>query len=98
MTVELPKAHHATGMPRAEYEDALIVTVMRDGKIYTDSMLITDPSELRNKLQDGIRNGSEKRVYINADQRVHYRAVAQVLDQIRLAGIEKVSFLTSTPR
>ena len=98
LTVEMPKAHHSVSMLRAEYEDALIVTVMRDGKIYIDSLQVRSPNELKDRLQDGVRQGSEKRVYINADERVHYRAVAQVLDQVRLAGIEKVSFLTSTPR
>src|SRR5215468_1536623 len=63
IVTELPKAHHAISMPRADREDALIVAVMRDGKIYIDSMLVSDPSELRDKFQDGVRHGSEKRVY-----------------------------------
>src|SRR5215471_13710349 len=33
IVTELPKAHHAISMPRADREDALIVAVIRDGKI-----------------------------------------------------------------
>lgn len=98
VTVDLFKAHHSINMPAADHEDALIVYVMRDGKAYFGSERLRSADRFRQKLQDRIRTSSEKRVYIKADAHVKYSAVNEVLHQIHLAGIEKVSFLTETLR
>lgn len=98
VTVDLFKARHSINMPAADHEDALIVSVMRDGKTYFGSEAVRSADRLRQKLQDRIRTSSEKRVYIKADARAKYRAVNWVLGQIRRAGIEKVSFLTQPSR
>ena len=98
IAAQLPKAHHSVNMGRADREDALIVSVLRDGKIYLDSGLLRSADRLRTELRDRVRSGSEKRVYIKADARAKYSAVNWVLDQVQRAGIEKVSFLTETPR
>jgi biopolymer transport protein ExbD len=45
-------------------------------------------------LREGVREGSERKVYLRADARAKYGEVKAVLDQIRLAGIENVAFMT----
>jgi hypothetical protein len=50
--------------------------------------------ELPDRIRIGIGGGGENRVYILADARVRYVDVKTVLDQIRAAGVENVSFLT----
>jgi biopolymer transport protein ExbD len=40
----------------------------------------------------GIRNGAEKRIYLNMDARSKYGDTIAVLNQIQLAGIKNVSF------
>jgi len=52
---------------------------------------------LPEEIRQGVRNGAEKRTYLNADARAKYGDTIAVLDQIRLAGIEKVSLLTEQP-
>ena len=72
------------------------ISVTRDGHVYFRShriMLRYLPEEIR----QGVRNGAEKRTYLNADARAKYGDTIAVLDQIRLAGIEKVSLLTEQP-
>ena len=98
MVAELPKAHHSVAMRRADWEDALTVTVLRDGKIYLGTERVSVPEDLWYMLRDSIRGGSEKRVYIKADRYAKFKAVSQVLDMVRSAGIQKVSFLTDQPR
>jgi biopolymer transport protein TolR len=97
-TVSRVPADHSVQLPRADREDAIIVAVLRDGKIYLDRQLIMNGPELADQLRDRVRAGAEKKVYINVDARAHYRNVNQVLNQVRLAGIEKVAFLTETHR
>ncbi len=93
MPVDRPHAYHCTSMPRALREDAMQITVGRDGQIYfrDDRVILQDlPEEIR----QGLRNGAENRIYLDMDARAKYGETIAVLDQIRLAGIEKVSFLT----
>ena len=96
--LDLPKARYSVPMPRALREDAMIVTVMSDGKIVFDAQLMYFPGGLRQKLQERVRSGSERRVYIKADGGVRYRAVKDVLEQARLAGIQKIGILTERGR
>lgn len=96
--VDLFKAHHSIPMAKADREDALIIAVMRDGKVYFDTVPIRSADELCAQLQDRMRNGSQRRVYIRADLRARYRNVAEVLDQVHQAGIENVAFITEPAR
>ena len=98
VTVSRVLADHSVSLSRANREDAIIVAVLRDGKIYLDRQLIMNGSELVDQLRDRVRAGGEKKVYINVDMRAQYRSVNYVLDQVRLAGIEKVAFLTEQHR
>ena len=99
MVAELPKAHHSVAMRMADREDALTVTVLRDGKIYLGTERVWVPEDLWYMLRDSIRGGSEEpRVYIKADRYAKFKAVSQVLDMVRSVGIQKVSFLTEQPR
>jgi len=93
---ELPRAQHGIPMSRANREDAMVVTIMRDGRIGFGTWPVS-LGELPKKLREGLRNGSERRVYIKVDAQAKYSAVDEVLNQIRLAGIEKISFLTEKP-
>jgi len=95
---DLPKAQHSVAMPWANREDALIVNVMRDGQIYFDVQRVSFPDDLHKRLEERARRDAEKRVYIRADGRARYSTIKEVLEQVRLAGIEKVSFLTERMR
>lgn len=94
--VDRPNAYHCASMPGALREDAMQITVRRDGQIYfrDDRVILQD---LPREIRQGLRNGAENRIYLNIDARAKYGDTVAVLDQIRLAGIERVSFLTEQP-
>jgi len=80
-------------MPGALREDAMRISIRRDGSIFfRDHRVILQ--DLPEKIREGLRNGAENRIYLNMDARAKYGETIAVLDQIRLAGIERVSFLT----
>jgi biopolymer transport protein TolR len=93
VSVGLAKSRHFRRLPGALREDALRVVVTRDGRFYLGNQGI-GPEELPAWIRNGINGGAENRVYIVADARVKYGDVKMVLDQIRAAGMENVSFLT----
>ena len=76
----------------ANRSDAMIAVVTRDGKVYFDSDRVL-PQELASRIQQCLRTGSERRVYLRADARVRYDAVKPVLEAIQSAGVEDISVL-----
>lgn len=94
---DLPKVGHPIPMPRANREDALMVTVTRDGMIYFENSRAV-PDSLPAMIRDGVNRGAEKKVYIRADARARYGTVVKVLEEVRSAGIEKISFLADEGR
>jgi biopolymer transport protein TolR len=92
VSADLPKVWHPIPMRGANREDALIVSILRDGRIYfgTDR---TNSGDLPAQIREGVRRGAEKTIYIRADGRARYGTVREVLDAIRSAGVEKIAFL-----
>jgi len=93
VTVKLAQANNPVQMPDADKEDALIVAVMNDGAIYFDTQKIT-PAELTQKVRDRIINKTDKHVYVKADARAKYKAVVDVVDDVRSAGVDQLGLLT----
>jgi|SRR5579863_1795593 len=98
MTVELAKATNPINMPDADKEDALIVAVTRDGGIYFDRQQIRNPGDLTDKVRDRLSNRPNKEVFVKADARAHYKAVVEVVDNVRSAGVDQLGLLTDQRR
>jgi biopolymer transport protein TolR len=95
--VELPKSSHALDLSGARRDDALLIAVFRDGQVFLDSQRIA-PEDLTNKLLARLHAGAPRAVFIRADARARYRAIASVLDSIRSAGLTNVAFVTEQQR
>jgi biopolymer transport protein ExbD len=80
-------------MPDADKEDALIVAVMRDGKVFFGNDQ-TAPDQLTGKIKDRIANRTDKRVYVRADARARFGSVVEVVDNVRAAGVDQLGLLT----
>jgi biopolymer transport protein TolR len=93
VSVDLAKVNSPEAMPDADKEDALIVAVMRDGKIFFGNDPIT-PDQLTQKVKDRITSRTDKRVYVRADQRAKYGSVVEVVDNVRSAGVDQLGLLT----
>jgi biopolymer transport protein ExbD len=91
--VELAKTNNPIQMPDADKEDALIVAVQRDGKIFFDTTQV-GPDELTQKIKDRIANRVDKKVYVKADARAKYKSVVDVVDNVRSAGVSELGLLT----
>ncbi|HTR68244.1 MAG TPA: biopolymer transporter ExbD [Terriglobales bacterium] len=92
-SVDLAKVNSPEAMPDADKEDALLVAVMRDGKVFFGNDQIT-PDQLTNKIKDRIANRTDKRVYVKADARARFKSVVDVVDNVRAAGVDQLGLLT----
>jgi len=98
IAVDLPKVIHPTSMAWADREDAMIVNVTRDGRVYFGSEQVV-PHSLPVKIADRLKDHSvERKLYIKADMRARYGVVKQVLDGARAAGLLRVAFLVDQRR
>jgi biopolymer transport protein ExbD/biopolymer transport protein TolR len=93
VNVELAKTKNPIAMEDADKEDAVLVAVERDGKIYFDTQQVT-PQELTSKVQDKLSSRQDKKIYIKADGRARYGTVVEVVDDVRAAGVDQVGLLT----
>jgi len=100
VSVDMPKVNNPTPMADADKEDALLVSIMRDGTVYFSTDKINVDS-LTGKVKDRLTNRTDKRVYVKADARAHFGSVVQVVDAVRAAGVDDLGLLTdqkkSTP-
>ena len=93
VTVDLAKVNNPEQMPDADKEDALLVAIMRDGKVFFGNDQI-QPDQLTNKIKDRLANRADKRVYVRADQRAKFGSVVEVVDNVRAAGVDQLGLLT----
>jgi biopolymer transport protein ExbD len=71
------------------------ISVTRDGSVFFRNRRVLG-SGLASEIRGGVGN-AEKKVYLIVDARTMYGAAVPVMDQVRLAGIERVSFLAKQP-
>jgi len=93
VTVDLAKVNNPQQMPDADKEDELIVAVMRNGDVFFGNDRI-QADQLTNKIKDRIANKVNKTVYLRADARAKYKAVVDVVDNVRAAGVDDLGLLT----
>ena len=93
VSVDMAKVNSPTPMPDADKEDALLIAVMRDGKIFFGTDRV-EPDQLTQKVKDRLANKADKRVFIKSDARARYGSVVEVVDNVRSAGVDDVGLLT----
>jgi biopolymer transport protein ExbD/biopolymer transport protein TolR len=93
ISVDMAKVNNPTPMQDADKEDALLVSVMRDGTVYFGADKVV-PDQLGGKVKDRLTNRTNKMVYVKADARAHFGSVVQVVDAVRSAGVDDLGLLT----
>ena len=93
VSVDMARVENPRQMPDAEKEDAVLIAVTRDGKIYLGSSTIR-ADEITTKVKDLISNKLDKTVYVKSDARAKYGDVTLVVDDVRAAGVDQLGLLT----
>jgi biopolymer transport protein ExbD/biopolymer transport protein TolR len=93
VSVDMAKAENPRQMPDADKEDAVVLAVTRDGKIYLQSDAVR-LGEITPKVKDRISTKLDKTVYVKSDARAKYGDVVNVIDNVRAAGVDSLGLLT----
>jgi biopolymer transport protein TolR len=91
--VDLPQARTSH---IAAQEETLTVSITNDKKIFVDKMEIK-VEDLRERLVRIFQQRSDNSLFFKADRELPYGFVAQVMAEIKMAGIEKLGIITTPP-
>ena len=92
-SVDLVKAINAHDMKDADKDDAVLVAVTRDGRVFLGSDQ-THVDDLSGKVQELISGRVDKTVYLKSDARAKYETVVDVVNEIRNAGVDQLGLIT----
>ena len=96
-TVTLPKARNPIALPDAQKEDAVKVSITRNGEVFlSPGLQRVNPEDLAPKVRDLLQNktGTERTVFLRADGRAKYEKVEDVVDNLRSGGVDDLGLLT----
>jgi biopolymer transport protein TolR len=91
--IDMAQVINPQSMPDADKDDAIVVAVTRDGRVFLGQNLV-DPSQLGSLVRDKLENKTDKTIYVRADARAQYKAVEDAIDDVRTAGVEEIGLLT----
>ena len=95
--VNMVKTKNDIKMQEADKEDAILIAVTRDGRAFlSPGNARIDPAELGSKVKDLQANRSDKTVYVKADARARFASVTDVIDNLRVAGVDQLGLITET--
>jgi biopolymer transport protein ExbD/biopolymer transport protein TolR len=92
VSVDLARVHNPRLMNAAEKEDATVLAITRDGKVYLGADTIT-MDKITAKVKDRVSDKLDKTVYVKSDARAKYGDVVSVVDAVRAAGVDAIGLL-----
>jgi biopolymer transport protein TolR len=92
-SVQMARTSNPIAMPDANKADALVVSVMRDGKIFLGDESVAAP-DLTQRITERVNNRANQIVYVRADARARYGSLVDAVDDVRAAGIDQLGLLT----
>jgi biopolymer transport protein ExbD/biopolymer transport protein TolR len=93
VSVDLARVNNPHPMQAADKEDATVLAITRDGKIYLGADTIA-LDKITTKVKDRVADKLDKTVYIKSDARAKYGDVVAVVDAVRAAGVDSLGLLT----
>ena len=93
VSVNMAKATNTRDMQDADKEDAVVLAITRDGKIYLGSDPIA-PDQITTTVKDRISSRLDKTVYVKSDAQAKYGDVCAVIDNVRAAGVDALGLIT----
>jgi biopolymer transport protein ExbD/biopolymer transport protein TolR len=93
----LPRVNHVTELRDASRDDAMIITLTRDGKIFFQKDQVLEV-ELPNLIRDSLNRGSKPKLYFRVDARLKTGAFLNTFDAIRPTGIRYIAILAEQRR
>ncbi len=93
--VVMAKAANADQMSSAGRDDAIILAVTRDSRLFlSPGNREIGFDQIADNVKDLISGRLDKTVYVRSDARAKYGDVVKAVDEVRAAGVENIGLLT----
>jgi biopolymer transport protein TolR len=93
--VDLPEVENVPNL--SAIKEPLIITVTRKGDIMVGKNQIETPQKLIPVLKQVLASREDKTVYLEADQKVPYGRVVQVMAAVKQSGVAKLGMVSQEP-
>jgi biopolymer transport protein ExbD/biopolymer transport protein TolR len=93
--VDMVKAKNPIAMQAADKEDAILVAITRDSKVFLspgNKQIASE--ELPETVRDLLTGRTDRTIYIKADKRAKWDKVTDVIDNLRAGGADELGLLT----
>ena len=99
ITVNLPKAKNPLEAPEADSNDAVVVSLNREGTIYRAKTPLSE-DQLYDYLTTRFSGGEvqDRTIFLRADTAVPYGRVVQIVNGCRRAGVDRIGLMTDLDR
>jgi biopolymer transport protein ExbD/biopolymer transport protein TolR len=94
ISVDLVKTKNPIAMQNADKDDAILVSITKDGKVYLGSDQFPNLNDLGVKVKDRLTTQLDKTVYLKNDSRARFERVVEVIDNLRGYGVDQLGLLT----
>ena len=92
-SVDLAQTNNPVPMQDADKEDAVLVAITRDGKVFLGSeQVVLD--QITSRVKSALEKKNDKKVFVKSDARAKYGYVVDVVDNVRSAGVDQLGLLT----
>jgi biopolymer transport protein TolR len=93
--VDLPQVEQAPNLEAAQ--ESLIVSIDAQNRLFVGRQQVGSPAKMVAVLQQALKDRDNKEVYLEADRKVAYERVVQVLAAVRKAGVTQLGMIATEP-
>lgn len=94
ISVDLAKTKNPVAMQAADKDDAILVSITKDGKAYLGTDQFANLNDMGVKVKDRLSAKLDKTVYLKNDSRARYERVVEVIDSLRGFGVDQLGLIT----
>jgi biopolymer transport protein ExbD len=94
ISVDLVKTKNPIAMQNADKDDAILISITKDGKVYLGSDQFANLNDLGVKVKDRLTTQLDKTVFLKNDSRARFERVVEVIDNLRGFGVDQLGLLT----
>jgi len=94
---DLPRVSNAIVLHDADREDAIIISIARDGKIFYRAAQVQS-KYLPLLVRDSMYGGAKREIFFRVDARARVGTLLEALDAVRPTGIQRIAFFAEQRR
>jgi biopolymer transport protein TolR len=98
LEAQIPQQNQAAANTHRQTQDALVLTVERDGAITINRNRVNSNAELTSELQDIFKTRNDRTIFIQGARTLDFDVIAHVIDTALGSGASRIGLLTDEIR